>query len=69
MKDGGYAFACAVENGHQEGMTLRDYLAGQALIGTLSTPNRITADIDIIVKNAYAVADAMIAERERNLNA
>jgi hypothetical protein len=28
--DGGPAFACAAENGHQEGMKLRDWFAGQA---------------------------------------
>lgn len=27
-----HAFACAAENGHQPGMTLRDYFAAQALI-------------------------------------
>ncbi len=58
------------------GMTLRDYFAGQAMIGILATPpqkgetwpNGITALADIqnfLARVAYGYADAMIAEREK----
>jgi len=50
----------------QEGMTLRDYFAGQALTGWLArlAPNSVT-DTRVVAKDAYAFADAMLAERER----
>ena len=35
--DGGWAFACAAENGHQPGMTLRQWYAGMALQGMYSS--------------------------------
>lgn len=50
------------------GMTLRDYFAGQALPGLA----RVSADqanevysIHHVVRDAYALADAMITEREK----
>jgi hypothetical protein len=49
------------------GMTLRDYFAGQALIGMLAAKG-IYYD-EVAVKNAYRYADAMLAERERKTNA
>ena len=54
------------ESGPQEGMSLRDYFAGQALVGLLacSIPGQehIAANA---AREAYVVADAMIAESER----
>jgi len=58
------AFPVANEHGVQHGMTLRDYFAGQALAGWLSTadlcryvpPNEV-ADL------AYEFADAMMKAR------
>ena len=46
------------------GMTLRDYFAGQALVG-LSTGDWYmdTSAPERIAKSAYSVADAMLAER------
>ena len=41
-------------------ITLRDYLAAAALTGLLANGDRKTA-----VENAYAIADKMIEERER----
>jgi hypothetical protein len=41
-------------------ITLRDYFAAAALTGLLSDGDRKTA-----VQNAYAIADKMIEERDR----
>jgi hypothetical protein len=43
-------------------ITLRDYFAAAALTGLLSDGDRKTA-----VQNAYAIADKMIEEREREV--
>lgn len=57
----------------QDGMTLRDYFAGQALIGIIGKyPCEICeikpgeyAPVNVsAAKGAYAYADAMLAERE-----
>jgi len=45
----------------QDGMTLRDYFAGQALVGLLSRSDFLRSKI--IAENAYAYADAMLEER------
>jgi hypothetical protein len=45
----------------QDGMTLRDYFAGQALIALLSRSDFLRSKI--IAENAYAYADAMLEER------
>lgn len=62
INDGGPAFACAAENGHQPGMSLRDYFAGQALIAT--TPLNFTQSFEDVAKDAYFIADAMLKARE-----
>lgn len=50
--------------GYSEGMTLRDYFAGQALIGLKNDDfRRKTKDY---AKKAYEYADAMIEERDSN---
>ena len=55
-------------NGHIEygsnGMTLRDWFAGQALTGLLSDSNA-RGSKSLYVKDAYDLADAMLAFRER----
>ena len=60
-----------------KGMSLRDYFAGQALIGLLgmhginpNDPNRSTEPVYVsrhleAVRHAYSLADAMLRERER----
>lgn len=51
------------------GMSLRDYMAGQALSGiTADTSVKVanTADANSIAKMCYLIADAMIAERSRH---
>jgi hypothetical protein len=44
-------------------MTLRDYLAGQALVGLMSDQT-IKAMPDDFAESAYLAADAMLAARE-----
>jgi hypothetical protein len=75
-EDGGPAFPCHPEwLGHGlEGMRLRDYFAGQALIGVLANPNwnSLALNLTGIADSkaalaaglmAYAYADALIAAR------
>lgn len=78
--DGGEAFACASCDGHQDGMSLRDYFAGQALAGITANSEMIPElagviirkggsreQIDALVaKKAYEHADAIIAERQKD---
>jgi hypothetical protein len=45
-----------------EGMTLRDYFAAKAMQGLLARTS--TSNGDVIVKDSYALADAMLAARE-----
>lgn len=67
INDGGPAYPNAsVKDGLHPGMTLRDYFAGQAMAGIGSreydhTPNKC----DAMVSDAYILADAMIAERNK----
>jgi len=78
MKDGGWAFPAYTGNGTAEpGMTLRDYFAAQAL-NRFARPTHPKHDpchqlginakecIAWDAKVAYAYADAMLAERERD---
>jgi hypothetical protein len=59
-----YAAIVPISAGYSEGMTIRDYFAGQAMaavnlgIGVSDEYYRKTA------KHCYAVADAMLKERE-----
>jgi len=72
-KTGGSAFPVA---GYQEtggyvlpteGMSLRDYFAGQALVGLTVDYINHPKDInhEIVAKQTYKFADAMLAEREK----
>lgn len=66
--DGGPAFPQSGETFiGQEGMTLRDWFAGQALAGLLS-PEAYTSQgwTIAVARDAYEIADAMIAARESN---
>lgn len=47
------------------GMSLRDYFAGQALVACVTIGERLNVSTTSIVRNAYAIADAMIAERKK----
>jgi len=63
INDGGQAFPR--DDFHQgvPGMSLRDWFAGQALSGLLVTSRETS--VSVYVKDAYNIADAMLAERER----
>lgn len=72
--DGGSAFPKAVEYADSppvDGMTLRDYFAGQALAiaiwrgGWSSKPDGTFPFADEAARLAYMFADAMIAERKK----
>jgi hypothetical protein len=63
-----FAFPCTGEgygSPHytQKGMTLRDYFAGQALAGGLIAHHGYPLQTDEVTSDAYAIADAMLAER------
>ena len=74
INDGGPAFPAqpihkfpdgAIISTNQGGMTLRDYFAGQALQGLLSSiePNQLWCGEDVAV-TCYRTADAMLKARE-----
>jgi uncharacterized protein YodC (DUF2158 family) len=64
IKDGGPAFACASDNGMQEGMLLRDWFAGQYLSGHIARYGESDTP-QSVAENAYLYADAMIVERSK----
>ena len=66
-KDGGPAFPTVVpENFHaaQDGMSLRDWFAGQALTG-ICTDLKTNGSFAAFAREAYALADSMLAERSK----
>jgi len=68
MEDDGYPAFPVVsdEFGHYSGMSLRDWLAGQALVGVLvkGHPDYHGPDGSLIVAaDAYSIADAMLNAR------
>lgn len=81
INDGGPAFPCQLHNvecNHPTGMTLRDYLAGQALQGLLTQWSpKINDDyeekelelrryhMELVARTVYDYADAMLAQRTR----
>ena len=60
INDGGPAFPRHAYDGH-DGMTLRDWFASQALVGLVGRAE--TNDGLAIAKDAYVIADAMLAAR------
>ena len=72
MKDGGPAFpkaACVSESGSirdhsNDGMTLLDYFAGQAIVGLLAGPHLEDAIFNEIARDAYQLSAAMLVERQ-----
>ncbi len=80
--DGGPAFPTDSEHQpaghvlHTEGMSLRDYFAGQIVVAAIATPvlyeeiiraaskTGVTSEA-LIARLAYGRADAMLAEREK----
>lgn len=67
-KDGGCAFPTPESElqSAEWGMSLRDYFAGQALIGILGARNGFLVDVgvDNAADWAYQCADKMLAARE-----
>ena len=63
-KHGGPAFPVDTEGCTYKGMTLRDYLAGQALTGMLAADRDGNGAWAAFAQDAYAAADAMLATRE-----
>jgi hypothetical protein len=47
----------------QTGMTLRDYFAGQAVMGLIACSTVKTLDGQLLAESSYNVADAMIEAR------
>lgn len=74
-KTGGPAFPVPNDANlnEQEGMTLRDYFAGQALTGAISAcveaakaaQDVAEGDEKVIAAFAYEIADAMLAARDK----
>jgi hypothetical protein len=70
INDGGPAFPFSKEmetiSGLQfsTGMTLRDWFAGQALVGLLTQPAEIEFGASHFAKASYEMADAMLKARE-----
>ena len=66
--DGGPAFPECGERGKAsvfEGMSLRDFFAGQALAGMCANKEDAGRTYQTLAGWAYLFADAMIAEREK----
>lgn len=65
INDGGPAFPRGKDcfGAVQDGMTMRDYFAGQALAGMLAD-STCTASSAKLAAASYEVADAMLAARE-----
>lgn len=71
QRDGGPAFPFILDigegsTGYHQGMSLRDWFAGQALAAVFSwaTDAERTADPENIARWAYRCADAMIVARQ-----
>jgi hypothetical protein len=47
------------------GMPLRDWFAGQALMGICANTDWTPTDAHLVARDAYAHADAMLKEREQ----
>ena len=63
--NGGPAFPIACcDRVLRHGMSLRDYFAGQALAGMLADTSR-SGSVEHYVDDAYSIADAMLAERQK----
>jgi hypothetical protein len=60
--NGGPAFPCDEWQLPSPGMTLRDWFAGQALTGLLMANYQVD---DVVAREAYDAADAMLAAREK----
>ena len=48
----------------QTGATMRDYFAAAAMQGLLASGDGDTLSAEAVARNAYTIADAMLARRE-----
>ncbi len=72
IDNGGHAFPVCFEGGQNsgkqpyfhEGMSLRDWFAGQALVGMMRAMSPYSNDFERSAREAYVQADAMIAARK-----
>ena len=69
-EDGGSAFPVAGQDVISAGMTLRDWFAGQALVGLLASEGSLQSErhgvtVDGLANHCYRFADAMLAERRK----
>lgn len=69
INDGGFAFPLHVADGSDgfwsNGMSLRDWFAGQALAGLLARGVDAGIPWGVLAEGAYRIADAMLAERAK----
>jgi len=77
-RDGGPAFACAAENGHQPGISLRDYAALKVLSGALASGNyplgktgqqsdtEMSEQARALCNSCYSYADAFLKARGKS---
>ena len=63
MSDNPQAFPRTYGGGSRDGMTLRDYFAGQALAGYFAHPTTPHQNATDGAAYCYAMADAMLAAR------
>lgn len=66
--DGYPAFPTGYGGKNHPGMTLRDHFAGQAIAPIIALLGRIgDGDVpwELVAKSAYGLADAMLAERNK----
>ena len=65
IQDGGPAFPVRWANGHIDGgMSLRDWFAGQVMLGFISHGPAVDIDDATLARGAYTVADAMLKARD-----
>jgi len=66
--NGGPAFPSSIvdDSLHVPGMTLRDYFAAKAMQGMLEMAEYRDLTSEEYARGAYRVADAMLAEREKD---
>ena len=63
MKINHFAFPTGDRN-TSDGMTLRDWFAGQALVGLYANPGTLDMGMGEIAVTAYSMADTMIEVRQ-----